>query len=64
MFVETVDALRGRCRSVKTPVRLTGCVDFREYTPPTPGEHNRELLCSLGGLTGEELAGMEADGVV
>ena len=64
MFVETGDTLGGRFQSVKTPVRLTDCVASPEETPPKLGEHNQAVLCSLGGLTPEELAGMEADGVV
>jgi hypothetical protein len=28
------------------------------------GEHNREVLCGIGGITENELAQMEADGSV
>ncbi len=64
MFVETGDTLGGRFTSVKTPVRLTACVPSPQETPPTLGQHNREVLGSLGGLTPEELDGMAADGVM
>ena len=63
MFVESGDTLGGRFRTVNTPIKLTACVDTPTGTPPLLGEHNREILCGIGGLTPEELAGMEQDGV-
>ena len=63
LFVETGDTLGGRFRTVNTPIKLTACVDAPTGTPPLLGEHNREILCGIGGLTPEELAGMEQDGV-
>ena len=63
MFVETGDTLGGRFRTVNTPIKLTACVDTPNGTPPILGEHNREILCGIGGLTPEELAGMEQAGV-
>jgi len=33
-------------------------------TPPQVGEHNQEVICGLGGLTAEELAQLQTDGVV
>ena len=63
MFVESGDALGGRFRTVNTPIKLTGCVETPAGTPPLVGQHNREILCGIGGLTPEELAGMEQDGV-
>jgi crotonobetainyl-CoA:carnitine CoA-transferase CaiB-like acyl-CoA transferase len=64
MFVDTDDTLGGRFRSLRTPVRLTDCVASGQGTPPKLGEHNRELLCTLGGLTVEELRELEAEGMV
>ncbi len=64
MFVDTGDTLGGQFRSLKTPIRLTGCEDFSAETPPTLGEHNREILCGIGGLTPEELSRLEAEGAV
>ena len=64
MFLETDDTLGGRFRSLKTPIHLTGCEDFAADTPPLLGENNAEILCSLGGLTAEELAQLEAAGAV
>ena len=64
MFVETADTLGGRFRSLRTPIRLTACEECASDTPPGLGENNREVLCGLGGLTPEELAGLEAQGAV
>ena len=64
MFVDTGDTLGGQFRSLRTPVRLTGCVESRRDAPPQLGEHNREVLCTLGGLTPEQLAQLEGEGAV
>ena len=62
MFVDVADTLGGEFRTLATPVRLTACRQPDAGTPPTLGQHNAEILCSLGGLTPEQLAGLEADG--
>ena len=64
MFVETDDSLGGRFTSLKTPIWLTDCEEFASNTPPTLGENNREILCSLGGLTPQELEQLEEQGTV
>ena len=64
MFVESGDGFGGRFRTVNTPIKLTACPDTPSRTPPSVGEHNQEVLCGIGGLTPEELAQMQADGVV
>ena len=64
MFVDTGDTMDGRFRSLKTPIRLTGCADPPAETPPELGEHNQAILCSIGGLTLEELAELESQGLV
>jgi crotonobetainyl-CoA:carnitine CoA-transferase CaiB-like acyl-CoA transferase len=64
MFVDNGDTLGGSFRTVNTPIRLTGCADTPTGPPPLLGEHNREILCGIGGLTEEQLAQMQADGVV
>jgi crotonobetainyl-CoA:carnitine CoA-transferase CaiB-like acyl-CoA transferase len=64
MFVDTGDTLGGQFRSLKTPIRLTGCADFPAGDPPKLGEHNQEILCGIGGLTVAELARLEAEGAV
>jgi crotonobetainyl-CoA:carnitine CoA-transferase CaiB-like acyl-CoA transferase len=64
MFVESGDQFGGQFRTVNTPIKLTACPDTPSRRPPFLGEHNQEILCSIGGVTPEELAQMQADGVV
>ena len=64
MFVETGDTAGGTFRSLRTPIRLLGCGTIEPETAPLLGQHNREVLCGLGGLTAEELAGLEEEGSV
>ena len=64
MFVESGDGHGGRFRTVATPIKLTGCQDTPSAPPPLLGEHNDEVLCGIGGLSGEELTAMQSDGVV
>jgi formyl-CoA transferase len=64
MYVETGDTLGGVFRSLATPIRLSACEQADAETPPTLGQHNAEILCSLGGLTAEQLTALEAEGAV
>jgi len=64
MFVETGDTLGGQFLTLKTPIRLTGCVASPEDTPPLLGENNREVLCGIGGLTQEEVTRLESEGAL
>ncbi len=64
MYVETGDTLGGVFRSLATPIRLSACEQADAETPPTLGQHNAEILCSLGGLTPDQLTGLEAEGAV
>ncbi len=62
--METGDTLGGLFRSLKTPVRLTGCVASPQNTPPLLGENNREVLCGIGGLTSDEVTQLETEGAL
>ena len=62
MFVDSGDTYGRPFRTVNTPVQLTGCMDTPSNPPPTLGQHNREILCGIGGLTPAELAELEAGG--
>ena len=64
MFVDSGDSLGGSFRTVNNPIRLTETPDTAAGPPPLLGEHNREILGRLGGVTEEELAQLIADGVV
>ncbi len=64
MFVESGDSLGGPFRTVNNPIKLTESPDTAAGPPPLLGQHNREILCSIGGVSAEELAALEAAGVV
>ena len=64
MFVDCGDTMGGSFRTANTPINLTACPDTPTGPPPLLGEHNRDILCSIGGLTEEQLLGMETDRVV
>ena len=62
MFIDSGDTYGRPFRTVNTPVQLTGCVDTPANPPPTLGQHNRDVLCSIGGLTDEEMDQLIAEG--
>ena len=64
MFVESGDSLGGPFRTVNNPIKLTESPDTAAAAPPLLGEHNREILCSIGGLSPEELEQLQGEGVV
>jgi crotonobetainyl-CoA:carnitine CoA-transferase CaiB-like acyl-CoA transferase len=64
MFVDAGDTMGGSFRTVNTPIQLTACADTPKGSPPLLGQHNEEILCGIGGLTGEELAQWRAGGLV
>ena len=64
MFVDSGDSLGGSFRTVNNPIRLTESPDTPAAAPPLLGEHNREILCGIGGVADDELALLEREGVV
>ena len=64
MFVDSGDTHGGPFRTVNTPIKLTGAVDMPVAPPPLLGQHNEDILCGIGGLTSEELARMQSEGVI
>ena len=62
MFIDSGDTYGRPFRTVNTPVQLTGCIDTPANPPPTLGQHNRDVLCSIGGLTDEEMDRLVAEG--
>jgi crotonobetainyl-CoA:carnitine CoA-transferase CaiB-like acyl-CoA transferase len=62
MFVDSGDTFGRPFRTVNTPVQLTGCVDTPANPPPTLGQHNHDVLCSIGGLTAAEVTRLQAEG--
>lgn len=64
MYVETADTVGGSFRSLATPLQLTACRASDAGAPPKLGEHNAQILCTLGRLTQEQLAELESEGAV
>ena len=64
MYVETGDTIGGTFRSLATPIQLTSCRQSDTGMPPKLGQHNAEILCTLGGLSPEQLAELEEQGAV
>ena len=64
MFIDCGDTLGGSFRTANTPINLTACPDTPTGPPPLLGQHNRDILCSIGGLSEEELLGLETDRVI
>jgi formyl-CoA transferase len=64
MFVDAGDTMGGSFRTLNTPIQLTACADTPKGAPPVLGQHNEEILCGIGGLTGEELSQLQAGGLV
>ena len=64
MYAETGDTMHGRFRTLKAPIRLTGCIEPPSVTPPLLGEHNQEILCGIGALFFDELAELEEQGAI
>jgi crotonobetainyl-CoA:carnitine CoA-transferase CaiB-like acyl-CoA transferase len=64
-FFEEVDhPVNGPARLSTVPMRLSaGPRKFHTQHAPLLGQHNHELLCELG-LSGSEIADLEADGVI
>ena len=61
MFINGGNDIGGIFRTVNTPIKIAGSVGTPNRQPPLLGEHNSEILCSIGGLTPEELAAWEAE---
>ena len=64
MWVDTGDTLGGVFRGVRTPARLTACIDSPAEAAPNLGQHNAEILCTLGGMTSEEVSELTTEGAL
>ena len=64
MFIDCGDTLGGSFRTANTPIRLTGCPETPTGPPPLLGADTQDILSSIGGVTAEQLAQMQTDGVV
>jgi crotonobetainyl-CoA:carnitine CoA-transferase CaiB-like acyl-CoA transferase len=64
VVVEVTDRGDGTIRIPNAPWRFQGSEIRTEGVPGYRGEHNREVLSSLLGVTDDELDRLEADGVL
>ena len=64
MFVNGGDNLGGIFRTVNTPIKFADGAETPNITPPLLGANNEEMLCSIGGVSREELDLMQSDGVI
>ena len=64
MFVDAGDTFGGSFRSMKTPIRLTGCVEMPNGSPPTLGADSEDVLESIGGLSKDQVAKLREGGAV
>jgi len=64
MFIDAGNTFGGSYRTLKTPVRLTGCQDVPDNPPPALGSSNLDILCGIGGLTSQELDQLQRRGAV
>ena len=64
MFIDAGDTFGGSYRTLKTPVRLTGCQDVPDNPPPALGSSNLDILCGIGGMTSQELDQLQRRGAV
>ena len=64
MVVEQAHPAAGKIRATGVPVRLSETPGAVGSPPPMLGEHTREVLEGLVGLSPEEVARLEGEGVV
>ena len=64
MLINGGDDMGGVFRTVNTPIHIAGSPGTPNRQPPLLGEHNAEVLCSIGGVSAQELAQLAADGKV
>ena len=64
MFINGGNNLGGIFRTVNTPIKLAGAAETRNIQPPFLGANNEEILCSIGGVSHEDLELMQSDGVI
>ena len=64
MLLEVNHPVSGKVKIPGNPVKLSDTPIIIEKTAPLLGEHNSEILTSLLGLTGEEVNGLQLDGVI
>ncbi len=64
MFINGGNNLGGIFRTVNTPIKFADGAETPNIAPPLLGANNEEILCSIGGVSREELDSMQSDGVI
>ena len=64
MFINGGNNLGGMFRTVNTPIKIAGAAETPNIQPPFLGSNNEEILCSIGGVSQEDLELMQSDGVI
>ena len=64
MFINGGNNLGGMFRTVNTPIKIAGAAETPNIQPPFLGANNEEILCSIGGVSQEDLELMQSDGVI
>ncbi|WP_455374287.1 CaiB/BaiF CoA transferase family protein [Limibacillus halophilus] len=64
LAMELPHATLGEVPSVRSPIRYSRSAMEPQAGPPALGQHSREVLAETLGLSEEEIAGLEAEGVV
>ncbi len=64
MFINGGNTLGGVFRTVNTPIKFAGSAPTPNNEPPLLGQDNAEVLCSIGGISSDELEALAAEGKV
>ncbi len=64
MFINGGNNLGGMFRTVNTPIKIAGSAETPNIQPPFLGANYEEILCSIGGVSQEDLELMQSDGVI
>jgi crotonobetainyl-CoA:carnitine CoA-transferase CaiB-like acyl-CoA transferase len=64
MFINGGNNLGGMFRTLNTPIKIAGAAETPNIQPPFLGANNVEILCSIGGVSQEDLELMQSDGVI
>ena len=64
MVVDAGNTFGRNFRSMKTPIRLTECVEMPVKTPPALGADSEDVLSSIGGLSSDAILQLKEAGAV
>jgi crotonobetainyl-CoA:carnitine CoA-transferase CaiB-like acyl-CoA transferase len=64
MFIELDHPLAGKVKTANNPIKFSVTPTERKTAAPTIGQHSREILCNILGLTDNQVDDLIAQGVV